>query len=58
MLQCQRQRSGSYDDETTMAEPAVKRWTTGEFLAWDNGTGRRYELVDGHVLAMAPPSSR
>ena len=37
----------------TMAEPA-KRWTPD---AWDNGT-ERYELVDGHVLAMAPPCSR
>ena len=39
-----------------MAEPAEKRWTVEEFLAWDDGSDRRYELVDGHVLAMAPPS--
>ncbi len=39
-----------------MAEPAEKRWMVEEFLAWDDGTDRRYELVDGHVVAMAPPS--
>ena len=38
-----------------MAEPAGKRWTLEEFLAWDDGTDRRYELVEGHVVAMAPP---
>jgi Uma2 family endonuclease len=39
-----------------MAEPAEKRWTVEEFLAWDDGTDRRYELVDGQIEAMAPPS--
>jgi len=39
-----------------MAEPAEKRWTVEEFLAWDDGTDRRYELVDGRIVAMAPPS--
>ena len=39
-----------------MAEPAGKRWTLEEFLTWDDGTDRRYELVEGHVVAMAPPS--
>jgi Uma2 family endonuclease len=38
-----------------MAEPAKKRWTVDEFLAWDDGTDRRYELVDGEIVAMAPP---
>jgi hypothetical protein len=28
-------------------ERAEKRWTVEEFLAWDDGTDRRYELVDG-----------
>ena len=37
-----------------MAEPAAKRWTIEEFLAWDDGTDRRYELVGGEVVAMAP----
>jgi Uma2 family endonuclease len=27
-----------------------------EFLVWDDGTDRRYELVRGRVLAMAPPA--
>jgi Uma2 family endonuclease len=29
-----------------------------EFLDWDDGTDVRYELIDGHVVAMAPPSPR
>jgi Uma2 family endonuclease len=33
-----------------MAEPAEKRWTVEEFLAWDDGTDRRYELVRGEVV--------
>ena len=39
-----------------MAEPAEKRWTVEEFLGWDDGTDRRYELVGGQIVAMAPPS--
>lgn len=39
-----------------MAEPAPKRWTVEGFLAWDDGTDRRYELVGGEVIAMAPPA--
>lgn len=39
-----------------MAEPAERRWTIEEFLTWDDGTDRRYELVDGQIMAMAPPS--
>ena len=39
-----------------MAEPAEKRWTVEEFLAWDDGSDRRYELVGGQIVAMAPPS--
>jgi Uma2 family endonuclease len=39
-----------------MAEAAVKRMTLDEFLAWDDGTDIRYELVDGVPVAMAPPA--
>jgi Uma2 family endonuclease len=39
-----------------MAQAAEKRWTIEEFLAWDDGTDRRYELVGGQIVAMAPPS--
>ncbi len=39
-----------------MAEPAPKRWTIEEFLGWDDGSDRRYELVAGVPVAMAPPS--
>jgi len=39
-----------------MAEPAQQqRMTLAEFLAWDDGTDTRYELIDGQVVAMAPP---
>jgi Uma2 family endonuclease len=41
-----------------MAEPAIRRMTVDEFLRWEDGTDNRYELVDGFVLAMAPPSPR
>jgi Uma2 family endonuclease len=39
-----------------MAEAAEKRLTVEEFLDWDDGTDRRHELVDGRIVAMAPPS--
>jgi Uma2 family endonuclease len=39
-----------------MADAAEKRWTVEEFLEWDDGTDRRHELVDGRIVAMAPPS--
>jgi Uma2 family endonuclease len=42
--------------ETMMAELARKLWTLDEFLAFDDGTDRRYELVRGEIVAMAPPS--
>ena len=41
-----------------MAEPATRRMTLDEFLAWDDGTDRRYELLGGIVTAMAPPMPR
>jgi Uma2 family endonuclease len=36
-----------------MAEPASRKVTVDEFLAWDDGTDRRYELVRGDIVAMA-----
>ncbi|HSA80515.1 MAG TPA: Uma2 family endonuclease [Geminicoccaceae bacterium] len=39
-----------------MAEPAEKHWTVEEFLAWDDATDRRYELIGGRIVAMAPSS--
>jgi Uma2 family endonuclease len=30
--------------------------TLAEFLRWDDGTDVRYELVDGRIVAMAPPN--
>ena len=39
-----------------MAEHARKHWTVEEFLAWDDGTDTRYELIGGDIVAMAPPS--
>ena len=37
-------------------EMARRFWTLDEFLAFDDGTERRYELFDGQVVAMAPDS--
>jgi Uma2 family endonuclease len=37
-----------------MASPAPKRMTLTEFLEWDDGTDRRYELLDGIPVMMAP----
>jgi Uma2 family endonuclease len=39
-----------------MAEPAARRMTLEEFLAWDDGTDTLYELVDGFPMAMTPPA--
>jgi Uma2 family endonuclease len=39
-----------------MATALSKRMSLAEFLVWDDGTDRRYELIDGRVLAMAPPA--
>ena len=39
-----------------MGEPAREPMTADEFLAWNDGTDQRYELVDGEIVAMAPPS--
>ncbi len=37
-----------------MASAAPKRMTLAEFLAWDDGTDRRYELLDGMPVMVAP----
>lgn len=39
-----------------MAEPARKLWTLDEFLAFDDGSDTRYELVAGEIVAMTPPA--
>lgn len=43
-----------------MGAPArqPRRITVGEFLAWDDGTDTRHELVDGEIVAMNPPMAR
>ena len=38
-----------------MAEPAERHMSLTEFLEWDDGTGTRYELIDGRPVAMVPP---
>ena len=38
-----------------MPDTAPTRMTVEQFLAWDDGTDRRYELIDGIPVAMAPP---
>ena len=40
-----------------MAEPARRLWTLDEFLAFDDGTDRRYELLDGQIVAVTAPAS-
>ena len=40
-----------------MGEHAFKLLSVPEFLAWDSGDDRAYELHGGHVVAMAPPSA-
>ncbi len=39
-----------------MAETARARMTVEEFLRWESGDDRRFELVDGRILAMTPPA--
>jgi Uma2 family endonuclease len=39
-----------------MGEPARRAMTADEFLHWDDGTDIRYELVNGEIVAMAPPT--
>jgi len=39
-----------------MSMPALKPLAINEFLDWDSGDDRRYELVDGIPVAMAAPS--
>lgn len=41
-----------------MAEPAHKLVTVEEFLAFEGEGDRRYELVGGQVVMMAPPPNR
>jgi Uma2 family endonuclease len=41
-----------------MVETAGRRMTLAEFLAWDDGTDTRYELVRGKLVAMAPPGAK
>ena len=38
-----------------MAETALRHMTLAEFLDWDDGSDRRYQLIDGVPVAMAPP---
>lgn len=39
-------------------QPADLRMSLAAFLDWDDGTDTRYELIDGRVVAMAPPNPR
>ena len=39
-----------------MATPNPQLMSLAEFLHWDDGTDRRYELIRGRPVAMAPPS--
>jgi Uma2 family endonuclease len=39
-----------------MGELAIRPMSVADFLRWEDGTDRRYELVGGFPLAMAPPA--
>lgn len=41
----------------SLGEQAHTLLTVREFLAWDSGDDRHYELHSGQVVAMAPPSA-
>jgi Uma2 family endonuclease len=38
-----------------MVNTAIQRLTFEEYLAYDDGTGNHYELVDGQLILMNPP---
>jgi len=40
------------------SEPLERPMTVAEFLAYDDGTDTRYELVNGALVAMNPPATR
>ncbi|MFO1035756.1 MAG: Uma2 family endonuclease [Geminicoccaceae bacterium] len=40
-----------------MGEAATRLLTVDEFLDWDDGTDRRYQLLNGVVTMMAPPQA-
>jgi Uma2 family endonuclease len=44
---------------SALRKPVPLRMTVDEFLSWDSGdrTGRRWQLVDGEPVAMAPGSA-
>jgi Uma2 family endonuclease len=39
-----------------MVEAARARMTVEEFLRWESGDDRRYELINGQIFAMTPPA--
>lgn len=41
-----------------MADAALKLTTVDEFLRWDDGSDRRYQLIRGAIVMMAPASRR
>jgi Uma2 family endonuclease len=40
------------------SKPLERPMTVAEFLAYDDGTDARYELVNGALVAMNPPATR
>jgi Uma2 family endonuclease len=43
--------------EVAMGEAVARLLTVDEFLAWDDGTDRRHQLLRGVVTMMAPPQA-
>jgi Uma2 family endonuclease len=42
----------------TASRPQQRLMTVAEFLEYDDGTGTRYELINGQLVAMNPPAAR
>jgi Uma2 family endonuclease len=41
-----------------MVQTPTKRLTFEEYLAYDDGTDNRYELVNGDLVLMPPPTGQ
>ena len=42
-------------ERAELKDRSPPRMTVEEFLAWDDGTDTRYELIGGEIVAMTPP---
>jgi Uma2 family endonuclease len=47
---------GGANGTDDLARPSPQLMSLAEFLRWDDGTDRRYELIRGRPVAMVLPS--